>query len=331
MMEYPLVTIVTCTYNKFETILVTIGSVLSQDYPRIEYIITDDGSKNFPYDKIYKYIEYKKRGNLKSFNIIRNEKNLGTVKNINGAYRSAKGKYIMALSGDDVFFSNSIVSKIIEEMQKKNSTVMVTSRIACDQDFNPQFFLPHYLFRFVLKKYNTSEKQHDLFISGQHFAMASGSAMCIKKGYFDKYGYFDERYILWEDGPFLESYLRKNKIDMSYDIVSIRYQLNGISTSGHTNDKLDHDSKLYDYTDRLNSISKMKEFYKKLTLYNIRFKSLNNSSKIKIVLQHPIISAYKLFYKVIYLFAEHIDHWIIKNKIEGKYASNKIHVPASWR
>ena len=61
MKKMPLVTIVTLTYKKFNDLKKCIHSVLIQNYPNIEYIISDDGSENFPYEEIKKYIEENKR------------------------------------------------------------------------------------------------------------------------------------------------------------------------------------------------------------------------------------------------------------------------------
>ncbi len=331
MPKNPLVTVVTCTFNKFDTILSTIESVLLQDYPEIEYIIADDGSQNFPYDTICNYIECKRKDNLKDFRIIRNEENLGTVKNINSAFKSAKGKYIVVLSGDDIFFSDGVISKVINEMEKRNSMLLITTRLVCDQKFKPQYFLPHRLFHSILKKFDTAERQYGLFVSGQDFAMASGSAMYYRKEYLDKNGYFDERYMLWEDGPFLEHYLRKNKIDMAYEIVSIKYQLGGISTAECTNEKLLRDSQLFDDTDRINNLGEINHFYKALTLYNLKSKSMKGIYRVKMIVLHPIISMYKLIYRAVCIYAKYVDRQIVKRRLEVKYAGDKICISTARR
>ena len=49
------VSIITITYNSAETIEDTIQSVLSQDYPNIEYIIVDGASKDRTLEIVEQY------------------------------------------------------------------------------------------------------------------------------------------------------------------------------------------------------------------------------------------------------------------------------------
>lgn len=226
----PKVSIVTLTYKKFEKLLDTMSSVFAQDYNDIEYIICDDGSEIFPYDQVQCFIETNKRDNV-SVKILQNPENVGTVKNINRAYKEAAGKYIINLSCGDVFFTDIAVTQIVNRFEETNANVLVTSRLFYENDFQPICFLPHYEERDILKKLDTSLKQYKAFILSRFYDMASGSAMYFRNETIKNYNFFDERYRLWEDGPFLAKYLWNDKLEMAYDIVSIWYEKGGMSTN----------------------------------------------------------------------------------------------------
>ena len=48
MKQFELISVVVITYREFSYIYETIDSILQQDYPNIEIVITDDASLDFP-------------------------------------------------------------------------------------------------------------------------------------------------------------------------------------------------------------------------------------------------------------------------------------------
>lgn len=230
--EYPLVTVVTATYRKFDSLYESIDSVFKQDYPNIEYIICDDGSEDFPIQDITNHIQKTNNKNIKNVVLLTSEKNRGTVKNLNNAYKKAKGAYFVNLSCGDVFFSSDVISKIVDIFLNEKCDVIVTSRILYKNNYEPISLLPHYDERKIIEtRYNSAINQYKALILGMFYDMASGSAMYYSRAILEKYGYFDERYTLWEDGPFLSKFLLDNKLRFAFSIISIWYQTGGMSNT----------------------------------------------------------------------------------------------------
>lgn len=229
----PLVSCIIPSYNN-NKIFDAINSVLNQDYPRIELIITDDGSKDFSEKKVINYIINNRRKNIESENIIIHSENIGTVKNLNCAYDVAKGDYYITLAADDIFYDETVISKIVDRFLETNEDLIVCSRLRCDIGLNPIEVLPTDLELEKIKKLDTPEKQYKSFITFDFFDIASGSAMYFSKDFFRKYGKYNEKYKLWEDGPKLVDYVKTGKkINGSYDIISIKYRDGGVSASGY--------------------------------------------------------------------------------------------------
>ncbi len=231
LQDIPLVSIITLTYNKFDHLYDTVDSVLNQDYPKIEYIISDDGSSNFPENELRDYLDKNLTKSIVSYKILRNETNRGIVKNINSAYRKSSGKYILNLSCSDIFFEKQTVSKIIDRFIRNDCKVLVTSRLVYKDGVGPLYLLPHFEERAIINRLDTHIKQYKAFILSEDYDMASGCAMYFNRNIIEELDYFDENYIMWEDGPFIEKYLWQYKLDFAFDIISIWYGKDGISSN----------------------------------------------------------------------------------------------------
>jgi glycosyltransferase involved in cell wall biosynthesis len=99
----PLVSIAMCTYNGEHFLREQMDSLIAQDYPNLEIIITDDCSTDCTV-KILR--EYEKKHS--HITVIQNEKNLGFKKNFEKAISLCSGKYIALCDQDDVWFPNKI-------------------------------------------------------------------------------------------------------------------------------------------------------------------------------------------------------------------------------
>jgi glycosyltransferase involved in cell wall biosynthesis len=98
-MEGPLVTVVTPSYNHGHFIRATIESVLSQDYPHVEYIIMDGGSTDETASVVK---DYASRVTFIS------EKDRGQSHAINKGFQMARGAILAWLNSDDLYLPGAI-------------------------------------------------------------------------------------------------------------------------------------------------------------------------------------------------------------------------------
>ena len=83
--SHPLVSIVTPTYNQAAFLRETLNSVLAQTYPRVEYIVLDDGST----DATAEILRQERR-----LTIAETHHNMGQARTVNKGWALARGKYI---------------------------------------------------------------------------------------------------------------------------------------------------------------------------------------------------------------------------------------------
>ena len=96
--EYPLVTIVTPSYNQVRFIEETILSIQNQDYPNIEHIVVDGNSTDGTLDILKKY-----DGEIKWIS----EPDSGQTEAINKGFKMSSGQICAYLNSDDSYVPGS--------------------------------------------------------------------------------------------------------------------------------------------------------------------------------------------------------------------------------
>jgi len=101
------VTIVTVVYNDAENIEKTLQSVISQDYPKLEYIVIDGGSTDGTVDIIKKYENH--------IDCWLSEKDNGIYDAMNKGIGLASGEWINFMNANDLFYSRTTIYDIFRD------------------------------------------------------------------------------------------------------------------------------------------------------------------------------------------------------------------------
>ncbi|WP_029274509.1 glycosyltransferase family 2 protein [Pedobacter borealis] len=102
-MNIPLVSIALCTYNGEKYLRQQLDSIVNQTYPNLEIVVVDDVSSDNTIEILNEYaLKHTK------FRIIRNELNLGYVKNFEKAIGLCNGEYISLSDQDDIWSLDKI-------------------------------------------------------------------------------------------------------------------------------------------------------------------------------------------------------------------------------
>ncbi len=105
----PVVSVVTVVRNAVSTIEPTIQSVLSQDYPAIEYIVIDGLSTDGTLAVIEKY-----RDRIAAF---RSERDAGIYDAMNKGASLATGEWIIFMNAGDAFHGSAALSRLRPQLQ----------------------------------------------------------------------------------------------------------------------------------------------------------------------------------------------------------------------
>lgn len=239
--------IVIATYNNIDKLDNALISAFKQQGGRkysISICVVDDGSEEFSKLYIEKKIDEisKRHNNAHYWQLIKHEKNLGTVASLNKAILCLEFDYCVLLAADDEFIGSDVISKIAGKHLKEHYEVITIKRAICKDGEYISVKPTTYEIK-LLNKYD-NKKTLQYICTTSNFL--SGSSTSFSRKVFESIGPFDEKYRLMEDLPFFSKALHKGiKVGVLED-VCLKYNTGGVSSSNmnihYINDKNTFDS-----------------------------------------------------------------------------------------
>ena len=206
------VSIITVSFNSAKTIADTIDSVLSQDFPEIEYIIVDGGSTDGTVDII--------RQNENRISQWISEKDQGMYDAMNKGIAMATGDVIGILNSDDVYMNTHVISDLMRVMQSQNTEVVFGDLILVDSSNQNK----------IIRYYDSGRFHPSKFKFGW---MPAHPTVFVKRELYQKVGKFSTTYQIAADYEMLIRMLAIEKASYAYyPKPVVRMRSGGASTSG---------------------------------------------------------------------------------------------------
>ena len=204
------VTIITSCYNREQTIRGCIESVLSQDYPDIEYIVVDGASKDNSLSIINEYKD--------KISKIISEPDHGMYEAINKGIRVATGDVIGLVHSDDFLFSNQTVSHIVQRFEETHADFLYGDGLFVNSE-------------------NTDKVVRN-WIGGtyrlwkvRHGWLPLHPTCYIRREVMERKGLYNESYKIAADSDFLFRYLLGGELSVTYlKEYIVRMRMGGLST-----------------------------------------------------------------------------------------------------
>lgn len=224
----PLFSVVIVCYRNGEQWKQAVESVLSQDYPAIELIVSDDGSPDFSCSEAEAFITEKKGANLIRSRVLSSDRNAGTVRNLNRADQLCSGDYLLHFAADDALAQSGVLTAFAAALRQKEPDVLgVYGRSEiCDSRLRPVggcSFDPE-----------TAESMNGFPAREQWKQLCRGccihlGATAFVRAEFVHAGGFDTEFRIMEDWPFLLKNTREGYRFQFVSFPALYYRQGGVT------------------------------------------------------------------------------------------------------
>lgn len=227
--EYPLFSILVLCYKNMTLLFSMLDSIFEQDYPNIELIVSDDASDDFDIEMVTNYVEMNKNENITNFHVLKNEKNLATVRHINEAFKKVSGEYLVYTAADDRFNYMTVISDYVKSFNTYPEKKWIVARCnMTSADYKKSLYLyptdadlPYFQEGDAIK----------LFSRWSRRGMALPCCMAFRKSAIESFGGFDLDYKYLEDWPLDLKLLRNGFAPIFLEKVTAIHSSGGVTNS----------------------------------------------------------------------------------------------------
>lgn len=189
------VSIITISFNSAATLEDTIRSVLSQDYPDLEYIIVDGNSTDGTMDIVKRY-----QSSIAQFI---SEPDKGIYDGMNKGLKMATGDLIGILNSDDIYEDSKVISDVVHLMESSQSLAAYADLVYVDRLDTSK----------VTRYWKSGSYKKGAFRKGW---MPPHPTFFVRKSVYDRYGYFNLHLKSAADYEIMLRFIHKHGIEPAY-------------------------------------------------------------------------------------------------------------------
>ncbi|MFT5822655.1 MAG: glycosyltransferase involved in cell wall biosynthesis [Crocinitomix sp.] len=208
------ISIITVAFNSAQTIEDTIQSVLSQDYPSVEYIIIDGGSTDGTMEIVNRY--------KAQITTIISESDKGIYDGMNKGIALATGEVVGILNSDDFYANENVLSHIAAQFKPETDAVYA-DLVYVDQVQTDK----------IIRKWISGEYVHGAFKKGW---MPPHPTLFVKNEIYKKLGSYSQELRSAADYEFMLRVIHKHQIKLNYlPEIIVQMRAGGVSNASFKN------------------------------------------------------------------------------------------------
>ena len=217
------VSIITTCYNREATIRGAMESVLSQDYPVIEYIVvdgasTDESVGNIRYEEmVMKTWDFQNAHPKFTFKFL-SEPDHGMYEAINKGIRMATGDIIGLVHSDDMLYDDHVVSDVVRKLEETGADMVYGNGLFVNADN---------IHKIVRRWWSGPYRRWKVRLGW----LPLHPTCYIRRDVMMSEGLYDETYRIAADTDLLVRYLYKARLKVAYlNRRIVRMRMGGLST-----------------------------------------------------------------------------------------------------